>query len=90
MIPIIAPLWADIDIRPADGGNIWYRHTDDAELLRRAQVEIRDALLNRATFTPTSLFIATWDHVGYFSRRTDLVCKIRYAKFVIASAFFCC
>ena len=70
-LQLIAPYWADVDTRGT--GSVWYRETTDTQLLARARDEIRAAFINQASFNPTSLFIATWDHVGYYSRRTDKV-----------------
>lgn len=69
---IIAPYWADVDTRGT--GRVWYRETFEASLLARAKNEIRAAFINQIFFEPTTLFIATWDHVGYYSGKTDLVC----------------
>jgi len=70
---IIAPFWGDVDTTGT--GTIHYRESTSTELLNRASTEIRDAFPLQATngFTATSLFIATWDHVGFFDARTDLV-----------------
>ena len=70
-LQLIAPYWADVDTRGT--GSVWYRQTTDSQLLARTRDEIRAAFINQATFNPTSLFIATWDHVGYYNRRTDKV-----------------
>ena len=70
-LQLIAPYWADVDTRGT--GSVWYRQTTDTQLLARARDEIRAAFINQASFNPTSLFIATWDHVGYYNRRTDKV-----------------
>ena len=77
-IPMIAPYWADTDIRPANSGNVSYRETSDPELIARARSDImRDPLLfpevDFSTFFPTSILIATWDHIGYHSRHSDKV-----------------
>ena len=57
---------------------MWYRETSDPELIARARSDImRDPLLfpevDFSTFFPTSIFIATWDHVGYYSQHSDKV-----------------
>ena len=61
-LQLIAPYWADVDTRGT--GSVWYRQTTDTQLLARARDEIRAAFINQGSFNPTSLFIATWDHVG--------------------------
>ena len=70
-LQLIAPYWADVDTRGT--GSVWYRESTDTQLLAKARDEIRAAFINQASFSPTSLFIATWDHVGYYNRRTDKV-----------------
>lgn len=76
-IPLIAPYWADVDTRGT--GRVWFRETNKPELLSRARDDIlrRDPLIfpqvNR--FDPSSLLIATWDHVGYYDMNTDKVTK---------------
>ena len=69
---VIAPYWGDVDTTGT--GIVWLRETSNATLLDRAASDIRGAFVNQMFFEPTSLFIATWDHVGYYSSRTDLVC----------------
>ena len=66
---IIAPYWADVDTRGT--GNIYYRQTTDASLLARANSEIRAAFPEARN--TSSLLIATWNRVGYYSRHTDKV-----------------
>lgn len=81
---MIAPFWADVDTRlgnepPPPGllasetGRVWYREEFNAELLEKAGREIRDAFIGLSTFTPTSLFIATWSNVGYYFLHIDKV-----------------
>ena len=65
---IIAPYWANVDTRGT--GQIFYRQSTDPSLLARATSEIQLIFKN---VTITSLFIATWDAVGYYSRKTDKV-----------------
>ena len=69
--PLIAPYWADVDTRGT--GTVWYRETTDPLLLARAMDEIQTAFISQGSFSPTFLFIATWDRVGYFDSNTDRV-----------------
>jgi len=46
-----------------DTSSVYYRHTTDSFLLKRASTEIRRVYPNAREFSPTSLFIATWDIV---------------------------
>ena len=68
---IIAPYWADVDTRGT--GQIFYRQSTDPNLLARASSEIQAAYPLSQNVTVTSLFITSWDAVGYFSRETDKV-----------------
>ena len=68
-ILLVAPYQADVDTR--DTGSVWYRSTQNATLLAKAANDIR--LLNGTIISPQWLFIATWDHVGYYPMRTDKV-----------------
>ena len=61
---IIAPYWADSDIR--SGGTVWHRQTTDQNLLTRARCEVRSAFVDHMDFEPTNLLIATWDHIVYY------------------------
>lgn len=73
---LLSPYWADVDTRPDNGGFVLYRQSTDATLLNMARDQIRALFpADFETFTPTFLFVATWDHVGYYNRRTDKVYK---------------
>ena len=63
-IPMIAPFFDDVDTRGT--GNVWYRISNDTSLLTKAMQDIPN-------FSPLWLFIATWDHVGYYDIRIDKV-----------------
>ena len=63
--------WADVDTRPDDGGFVWYRTTDAPDLIERALKDIQSAY--QSVIDIDYLFIATWDHVGYFPLLTDKV-----------------
>ena len=75
LLPLIAVYWADVDTSSSttSGNTVWYRETADPSLLERAKIDIAFF----GNFVPTYLFIATWDHVGYFSQHTD---KVRLAN----------
>ena len=62
---LIAPFWDDVDIRSF--GNIYYRQTSNATLLRRARDQLQESLPSSGNFIPSILFIATWDTVPGFS-----------------------
>ena len=68
---LIAPFWADADTRENGSGTVFYRETTNPTLLQRASREIQDGLL--VSFSPSHLFIATWDSISYFGFGTDRV-----------------
>ena len=71
---LIAPFWADVDISAPGSGSVWYREANDIGLLTRARDEIQSFINNNGqAFNPTHLFIATWDHVGYYEQNFDKV-----------------
>ena len=88
---MVAPFWADVDTRlpsstpddliggskwPNDTGLVWFREENDKVLLNRAAEEIRTAFFDQSHFSPTWLFIATWDSVGYYERHLNKVSTI--------------
>jgi len=79
---LIAPYWADADTREPGSGNVFYRETTNPTLLQRASREIQDGVL--VSFFPSHLFIATWDSIGYFSRRTD---RVMITTCILCNAF---
>lgn len=73
-VTMIAPFWSDIDNRPSGGGNIFYRQTADVSLLEKTETIIHSAFYPYyQEFSPTNLFISTWDHVGYYNQHTEKV-----------------
>ena len=59
--PLIAPLWDDVSITRF--GNIFFRVTSNVTLLQRARDQLQELFPSSGNFTPTTLFIATWDRV---------------------------
>ena len=68
--PMIAPFFADVDTRGT--GKVWYRTTTNSALLAKAVNDI-PSIIAGPNFSPLWLFIATWDHVGYYNSHTDKV-----------------
>ena len=69
----IAPYWANADTSRC--GQLFYRQTNDPDLLDRAASEIRAAFPVHEDFEITNLFIVTWDEVGYIGSQNDKVCS---------------
>ncbi|XP_064599623.1 nidogen-1-like isoform X3 [Liolophura sinensis] len=66
---IIAAFLADIDTRAT--GSVYYRETSDSSLIQRAAADIRSHFAAFSDFQPRTLFIATWEKVGYFKQNSD-------------------
>ena len=71
---IVAPFWADVDTR-GNTGRVWYGESKNEANLMRAAREIREAYPYHVPndFEITSLFIATWEDVGYYDQKSDKV-----------------
>lgn len=67
---IVAPFWADA-LRSGPMGKVHYRETTHTQLMDRAMYEI--TLAYGGTVSITSLFIATWEQVGYAPNGFDKV-----------------
>ena len=59
-VPLIAPFW----VRHIRFGSTFYRVTSNATLLKRARDRLQELFPSSGNFTPTTLFIATWDRVA--------------------------
>ena len=66
---VVALYWADHDIRI--GGLIFYRVTEDEVLLDSVGSEISSAF--NTSFSPTWLFIATWEEVVDYAGHPNIV-----------------
>ena len=69
-LALIAPFWNDVDIRRF--GNIYYRETSNVTLLQRARDQLQELFPSSGNFTPTTLFIATWDKVAEYGGETQV------------------
>ena len=73
-IAMIAPFWADSDTTANGSGYVWYRETDEEELVVAVKARIEQAYpFTAQDFVPRHIIIATWDHIGYYPRQTDKV-----------------
>ncbi|XP_050299870.1 nidogen [Anthonomus grandis grandis] len=66
---IIAPFYSNVDTTGA--GTISYFETQDPGLLNRATEDIHESFIEAADFRAKSLFIVTWNGVGYYDGRHD-------------------
>ena len=72
--PLAAPFWSDVDT--SGTGEIFFRQdgTSDFLLVENVTAEIRRAFVDDfSSFIPTTVFVATWNQVGYFEGNTDRV-----------------
>ena len=67
---LVAPFWANV-VRSPTSGKVYYRETTNATLLARAIYEIM--LTYGGTVSISSLFIVTWEQVGYAPSGFDKV-----------------
>ena len=68
---LIAPYWAHADITSA--GTVFYRETNDTDVLTRASDDVRSFFINFPSFSATTVFISTWEEIGYNSGGVDRV-----------------
>ncbi|XP_060113625.1 sushi, nidogen and EGF-like domain-containing protein 1 [Heteronotia binoei] len=68
--PFVSPFWADVDIR--NGGDIFWRQSQDPSLLRRCTEDI-NRYFPRVPFTAVWAFVATWDRVAYYGSTSNKV-----------------
>ncbi|XP_077490332.1 nidogen-like isoform X1 [Amblyomma americanum] len=79
--PIIAPLYSDVDTREA--GRVFYRETQEPSLLARFEQLVASNFAAGSAFRARSLFVATWDAVGHYERRSD---KLNTFQVVVGSS----
>ena len=64
--PIIAPFWDDVNIN--NGGTINYRQDFGSSIADQVQQDIINTLFpDVGSFSPSLVFVATWDRVEAFS-----------------------
>ncbi len=69
---IIAPFWADTDLSTG-AGNVTYGRSNDSTTLGRIERDVIAVFPEISSFSPIYAYIITWDSVGYYSGREDLV-----------------
>jgi len=50
-----------------------HRESKDDDILERARTLFGDHFASATNFIPSSVFVATWDGVGYYDRKSDKV-----------------
>ena len=71
-IPIIAPYFADADMRGRRSGKIFFRETDEPALISRAKQDV-EYVHPGVTFSPQQLYIVTWAGAGFYNHHDDMV-----------------
>lgn len=81
--PMIAAFYADVDTTGT--GRIFYRESQDVSDLQRASSDIRNHFAGFPEFEASSIFVVTWENVGYYPRNNDRVRTIcaTYLIFVV-------
>ena len=67
--PVIAPLWIDL----AHGGSIYYRATNETDILSQASSLIANGNPAFVGFQPTLAVIVTWDRFPIYSNMSITV-----------------
>lgn len=67
--PLIAVFLADVDTTRT--GRIYYRWTDQEDVLQRTAYDIRQHFSGFESYMPSLLFIATWENVGFYNAKSD-------------------
>ena len=71
---LVAPFWADVDTR--ESGEVFYRQTNESSCITNVATMLRAVFEDAVGFTPFTVFIATWNNVGYYNRNRNQVSKI--------------
>lgn len=71
--PSIAPFYANVDTTDADPDttSISYFESSDAQLLATGTHVVQSEFYDEYEFNAESVFVATWENVGYFDRKSD-------------------
>ncbi|CAG2202825.1 Sushi, nidogen and EGF-like domain-containing protein 1 [Mytilus edulis] len=65
---IVAIYWGDIDT--TNGGDVWYRETQDSVFLQKASTEIHSSFPRQSGFNASWAFVTTWSNVAFFGADT--------------------
>lgn len=72
-IPLIAPFWADVDIKNVRGQNesIVFRLTSEDTVINRASQDVRRYFIGQSNFIAKEVLIVTWFQVGFYGASQD-------------------
>lgn len=73
--PYLAPFWGDIDLtgEVEDGNTIRYRVSESEQDIDWVRIALQESVESSFEWRPTTVVVATWDHVGHFMSQTDLL-----------------
>ena len=74
-VELIAPYWAHSNITSA--GTVFYRETNNSDVLTRASNDVR-LFSESSSFSATTVFIVTWEGIGYAGGTAD---RVRFCMF---------
>lgn len=73
---LVAPFWADVDIRK--NGQVFYRQTaSDTKLLQQTTLDVTNTFVDHRKFKATWVFVVTWHEVPFFGARGNSMNKVR-------------
>ena len=73
---LVAPFWADVDIRK--NGQVFYReNASDPRLLQQATVDVTNTFVDHRKFKATWVFVVTWYEVPFFGASGNNINKVR-------------
>ena len=77
-IPLIAPFWADVDIKNVVGYNesIVFRLTSDNAIVEKASKDVSNNFLDQRSFTAKQVLIVTWYNVGFYGAADEGKTKV--------------
>ena len=78
---LIAPYWAHADIFSA--GTVFYRETNDSDILSSTNSYVRSFFPEFSSFSATTVFIVTWEAIGYAFGGDD---RVRFYVLMICIA----
>ena len=73
----IAPFWADVDTRD-EHGTVFFRGATDEETLKSIRNIVSSSQAGSdlvARFNPKWALVATWEEVGYYNMKGDMVSR---------------
>ncbi|XP_035915634.1 nidogen [Anopheles stephensi] len=78
--PLIAPFYANVDTTlPNDTATIVYFKSRNPALLHHTTMLVHTSFSNHVDFEAEQVFVATWEHVGHFALKNDVLNSFQVA-----------